>query len=175
MDLLLFHYLYDNIAHKNLFIDRLVFLFAEVLPYIFVLLIWVWFIVRKRSKYVIFIGLAGLISALISRLVIVTVIRFFVEKSRPFAELGITPVFPHDPSHAFPSGHAAFFFALIPAVFIFSKKAGLIFSFVVILMALARVIAGVHWPSDVLAGAIIGLLTGHILMILYVYRYSKKA
>ena len=174
MDLLITHYLYYNIAHRNPTIDFMVLLSAEILPYIFALGIWIWFLLRKRSKQIIFIGLAGLVSAVVSRFIIVTIVRFFVERSRPFAELDLTPLFSHDPSNSFPSGHAAFFFALIPAMFVFSKKAGFIFSSAAVAMALARVIAGVHWPSDVLTGAIIGLLTGHMLMILYIYRYSSK-
>src|SRR3989344_284593 len=174
MDLLISHYLYNNIAHRNPTMDFMIFLSAEVLPYVFALGIWVWFFIRKRSRRTVFMGLAGLVSAIVSRFIIITIIRFFVERSRPFAELDLTPLFSHDPSNSFPSGHAAFFFALVPVMFIFSKKAGLIFSFIAVGMALARVVAGVHWPSDVLVGAGIGLLVGHILMILYMYRYSSK-
>src|SRR3989344_7986103 len=174
MDLLITHYLYYNIAHRNPTIDFMVLLSAEILPYIFALGIWAWFLLRKRSKQIIFIGLTCLVSAIVSRFIIVTVVRFFVERSRPFAELDLTPLFSHDPSNSFPSGHAAFFFALVPVMFIFSKKAGLIFSGVVVAMALSRVIAGVHWFSDVLVGGLIGLFVGHILMILYMYRYSSK-
>lgn len=174
MDLLITHYLYYNIAHRSPIIDFMIVLSAEALPYVFALGIWAWFLIRKRSKQVIFVGLTGLVSAFVSRFIIVTAVRFFVERSRPFAELDLTPLFSHDPGNSFPSGHAAFFFALIPIMFVFSKKSGLIFSFVAVAMALARVIAGVHWPSDVLAGAIIGLLTGHVLTILYIYRYSSK-
>ncbi|OHA50679.1 MAG: hypothetical protein A3A97_02025 [Candidatus Terrybacteria bacterium RIFCSPLOWO2_01_FULL_40_23] len=174
MDLLITHYLYYNIAHRNPTLDFMIFLSAEIFPYVFALGIWAWFLIRKRSRQVIFIGLVGLASAFVSRFIIVTIVRFFVERSRPFAELDLTPVFSHDPSNSFPSGHAAFFFALIPVMLVFSKKAGLIFSVIAIAMALSRVIAGVHWFSDVLVGGLIGLFIGHILMILYIYRYSSK-
>jgi membrane-associated phospholipid phosphatase len=60
--------------------------------------------------------------------------------------------------HSFPSGHAAMIFMLAGAfVFTISRTwlRGLLIVFAS-LVALSRVVVGVHWPLDVLAGATIG-------------------
>lgn len=174
MDLFIFNWLYNNFAHKSGLLNSVIFVWAELLLYIFALGIWIWFIVKNRSKQTIILGLVAIFAALVSRFVIVNAIYFFIERTRPFAELNLLPVFSHDAYQSFPSGHAAFFFALITAMFILSRKAGLLFSFVAIGMVITRVVAGVHWPSDVLVGALEGLITGNFITILYVYRYSFK-
>ena len=68
-----------------------------------------------------------------------------------------------------PSGHATFFFALAFAIFYFLKydkrnaaakrKWNWLFMGGAVIMGVARVFAGVHWPSDILAGAVIGFLS----------------
>jgi len=61
---------------------------------------------------------------------------------------------------AFPSGHTIFFFAMASVVYLNDRKLGRWFYVGAVLIGLARVFVGVHWPSDVLAGAILGILTG---------------
>jgi undecaprenyl-diphosphatase len=65
---------------------------------------------------------------------------------------------PTDPS--FPSGHAAGSFAFAAFVFAVHRRAGLAFAGLAILVALSRVALGVHYPSDVVAGAFLGGVFG---------------
>jgi undecaprenyl-diphosphatase len=64
---------------------------------------------------------------------------------------------------SFPSGHAAIFFAIATAVYLYNKKLGIWFFVVAILMGMARIFVGVHWPSDILGGAVIGIISGIIV------------
>jgi undecaprenyl-diphosphatase len=78
---------------------------------------------------------------------------------------------------SFPSGHAAFFFALATAVTLFNKKVhpersrrtGIWLFVGAFLISLARIYAGVHYPSDILAGAAVGVFSGWL-----VWRIFKK-
>jgi undecaprenyl-diphosphatase len=61
----------------------------------------------------------------------------------------------NDPS--FPSDHASAAFAIAFAVLMFDRAAGALFVAAAALIGVGRVIVGVHYPGDVLAGACVGL------------------
>jgi undecaprenyl-diphosphatase len=65
----------------------------------------------------------------------------------------------HDPLEgSFPSGHALFYFALSYVIYAYNKKLGTAFYIFSLLIVFSRVYVGIHWPADILAGAIIGTL-----------------
>lgn len=61
----------------------------------------------------------------------------------------------HDPS--FPSDHASAAFGIAFAVLFFDRLAGALFVAAAALIAVGRVVVGVHYPGDVIAGAAVGL------------------
>ena len=67
----------------------------------------------------------------------------------------------HDPS--FPSNSSALTFAAAAGVWQFNRKWGLIMLIPAILMPLAKVYAAVYYPSDILGGAILGILTAFFI------------
>ena len=87
------------------------------------------------------------------------VIGFFVAlHERPFVELGFSPLITAGHfDKAFPSDHSAIAFALAASVFARNKKTGAIFCIGALLVALGRALAGVHYVSDVVAGAVVGI------------------
>ena len=100
-------------------------------------------------------------AVVLSRFVITPVIRLFIERPRPFIALDsavqLVDVRMEEYFNSFPSGHAAFFFALAGAIYVYDKKRGYWFFAGAVLMGVARVFAGVHWPSDIIGGAVIGI------------------
>jgi undecaprenyl-diphosphatase len=85
------------------------------------------------------------------------------DRPRPYAAHphGLTPLLArsHDPS--FPSDHATAAFAIAFGVFFVYRRAGWLFLGFATLIAASRVLAGMHYPTDVLAGAGIGLGSGY--------------
>lgn len=162
MDIQLFHIL-NGIAGRSPFIDAVVTFFAEYFPYIVVLAFLALLFYsgyEKREKIRLF--WIALFSAAIARYGITEVIRFFYNRPRPLVALDVQPLF-DEQSWSFPSGHAAFFFALAAAIYFHNKKLGVWFFLSATIISVARVIAGVHYPSDILGGALVGIAVAHIV------------
>lgn len=171
MDLLLFQYL-NSLAGEWGWLDTIVIFFAEYLAYWLIgglLALAIWY--RKSYGWKMFFW--SLVAAVFSRLFITEIIRFFYDKLRPFEVLDIFQLLTHSSGGAFPSGHAAFFFALSTIIFLYNKKWGSVFITATILMTLSRVIVGIHWPYDILGGAVIGVLSG--IFVVYIGgKFFKK-
>lgn len=72
---------------------------------------------------------------------------------RPYVVLDvIEPMFRLGVWDSFPSGHAMFFSALSVAMYHYHRNLGALFVLVTVLIGVARVMAGVHFPIDILAG-----------------------
>jgi undecaprenyl-diphosphatase len=108
-------------------------------------------------------------AAILSRGIITEAIRFFWQRSRPFVEQDLTPLIEHVASPSFPSGHAALYFAIATIVYAHNKKAGIFFFAGAVLIGMGRVLADIHWPSDIVAGAIVWIISG-----LLVVQLSKR-
>jgi undecaprenyl-diphosphatase len=161
----------NSLAGQYIWLDKLGVFFATYSGYI-LLVVLVLIFIFKRQKIVRFMVLTALISAGISRGIITTIIRFFYHHPRPFDVLAVKQLIPES-DYSFPSGHAAFYFALSMGVYFYNKKLGVIFFAVSALMGIARIFAGVHWPADILGGALIGIVTA-LLVNFCARKYLEK-
>ena len=146
-----------------MFQELLIIFSAEYLGYT-LLAVFAALFFRNHNKNFLFIPL---ISALVSRFVFTEIIRFFYFRPRPFVEQGLTPLFEHDPTASFPSGHAAFFFALSAGVYSYNKKAGLLFFIGSFAIGFGRVLAGLHYSTDILGGLVIGVFSFWLVKFFY--------
>jgi len=102
----------------------------------------------------------GLIAGVLARAG-VEAIRFVVFRLRPFVADPAIHALISESSYSFPSGHAGFFFALATVVYAHNKRVGSWFFTSALLIGVARISAGVHYPSDILGGAVLGILVGY--------------
>jgi undecaprenyl-diphosphatase len=116
--------------------------------------------VWRRWEAVEFFGIAGLAA-------VVLAIKFLVRRRRPEGEWG--RIYRSTDPHSFPSGHAAraFLIAVIASALGPPWLAALLWAWAP-LVALARVAMGVHYVSDVFAGAAVGVFVA--LLGLQIYR-----
>lgn len=157
-DLTIFQ-LINSLAGKYKIIDWLGIFLAEYLGYLLILLAILLILTRKdwQQRFYFFSLIA--LSVILSRGIITEIIRFFYSRPRPFSVLEIQPLIEHSPDGAFPSGHMAFYFALAFAVFLVYKRWGWRFLGAAVLIGLARIFTSVHWPLDIIGGAIIGIIS----------------
>lgn len=87
---------------------------------------------------------------------ICTVMRSFVNAPRPYERLGAAPLIPKDTrGKSFPSRHAFCMFTIAYSWLVWQPAAGIILFAMACLLAAIRVLGGVHFPRDVVAGAIL--------------------
>lgn len=167
VDLSLFE-LINQFAGKWLWLDNSAVFFAGYFEFFLIGFLFL-FLALNFKKYWNMVW-QGFAAAFLSRFVITDLIRWLWPKPRPFVENHVNLLFDYSSSTAsFPSGHAAFYFALASVIYFYNKKLGIVFLVSAFLISLARVFSGIHWPADVLAGALAGIFSGW-----FVVKLSKK-
>ncbi len=167
MDFYLFEQI-NQFAGKWTCLDNLGIFMAEYSGYFLILLLLNFLFLKNKKKYSTMI-LEAFFSAILARLVITNIIRTIYYRPRPFIEHQVNLLLEHSAEGSFPSGHAAFFFALSAIVYFFNKKAGIFFLIISFLMGIARVFVGIHYPRDILAGIFVGVFSAWL-----VNKYLKK-
>lgn len=141
------------------------------------------YIVKARKKALVVIGLA-LLTIAISDPLSVRIIKPLVHRLRPC-----------DPSYfvngqhiflpcahflggirdslSFPSAHAVNMFAQATLFTLFYPKRWIIFFTIATLIGISRIYIGIHYPSDVIGGALIGAGIGAVVFYVYKRRISR--
>lgn len=95
--------------------------------------------------------------------VVVSVFRYCLNFKRPYEVLDIVPLIEKDTKgKSFPSRHIFSVFVIAMAFSYISLSIGISLIVIGMFLAVVRVIGGVHFPRDVIAGGIIGILSGII-------------
>lgn len=146
---------------KSAVIDVLIVFVAKFLPYLVALGLLAWVFSRAEWKLRWFLFAEGAMGVILARGIVTEAVRFFYRNPRPFEVLNLPPLI-SESSSSFPSAHAAFFFALATTGFYHSRRLGWWIFGLAAAIGLGRVIAGVHWPLDILSGMGIGILSAAI-------------
>ncbi len=163
LDLQLF-YVLNNLAGKSHFFDRTVIFFADYLQYtVLIVLIFTLFFqeAKRKEKYYFLVALA--ISTIIARLGIVNLFRFFYHRPRPFMVHEVNQLLTNL-DWSFPSGHATVFFAVAFVAYKYNKRWGAVLYVVSFFITISRIIGGIHYPSDILGGLLLGSLVSYIVI-----------
>lgn len=139
------------------------------LVYIVILLAALWFVVQILKAHPIKNGLKDFATTLVVKGVIVlafplgiavviseSISAIFV-RQRPFvSDSTVHLLVPHGADGGMPSHHTVFMVALVASVYYYDKRSATFFAVLTLITGIARVVAGIHYPTDILVGALIG-------------------
>ena len=99
----------------------------------------------------------AVLTALLSLLAVQVIQHFYVHQ-RPFVTRSdVTLLISHGKDASFPSEHAAVAFALAGGIAAYRLRFGVVLIVLATLVGFSRIYVGVHYPGDVVAGALLGI------------------
>lgn len=136
-------------------------------------LIAVWLFSREEKKHHRFF-IPILSAGAASWLLVECILKPLIARPRPMESMGVWRVISEPGSFSFPSGHATTAFAMATVLAAYEPRFGWMFVGIAILIAWSRVYLGVHYPSDVIAGALLGWAIGRIALFFTKYRQTMQ-
>ena len=148
----------ENIKSKNKLCKVLYFLYTY-LPLVMFISYPTMLIIKAFTGFDFKLLMMVLIPA--SVLLVVTIIRKIVNRPRPYEKYDSPSLFERDGiGESFPSRHTASAFVLAMSGFALNPYIGAVLLLIAATIAFTRIITGVHYVSDVLAGMIISVGAG---------------
>ncbi len=159
MDYALFR-LINGLAGRSPLLDELMRFLATdyMVPTIaMTLVVLLWFSGHVERQRQIFLAL---LSVVVTN-VVVKAMNLVYFRPRPFTDHDVTLLFYHPSDSSFPSNSAASLWSLAWAVWTFDRRLGTLFIALAVLMGFSRVYVGVHYPLDIVGGALVGIFSAH--------------
>lgn len=160
-------------AGSSVFLDSIGVFCAQYLAYLLGIAA-LFFVFKQsewRSRIRVFLHLV--LAALISRGIIAEIIHQIYNRPRPFLAVSFRPLI-GESGASFPSGHASLLFALGFVIFAVNRRWGWWFLILSLVNGIARVFVGVHYPSDIFGGILVGL-AGWAVVYFLLERKDKNA
>lgn len=176
IDLLIFKFIHSDI-HNEVF-DMILPIIRNKLTWVPLYIYWVYFLYKKYSVNTINIILFAIILIALCDNSCARILKPLIERLRPCQSLGIYEWFRDtglcSQTFSFPSCHATNHsaIAVFMATFLSSRWTNFLCAWV-IGVCIAQVYVGVHYPSDVLGGIVLGTVIGLVVRYLYLVFQNK--
>ena len=123
--------------------------------YAFILFIILSWIITKQRKVLRYLVLLYAIQS-----AVIYSLKFLIQRQRPFLFLEMASKLSKGPGEildpSFPSAHAAFSFMMATLLAAWFPRYRIIFFIIAVFISWTRIYLGVHYPTDVIVGAILG-------------------
>ncbi len=123
------------------------------------------FLAYKKDQTLLF----NCLTSLAVTLLVTVVLKELVDRPRPYELYEVVSAAGADYLPSFPSGHAALSFALATSVVLRRRVIGGVLLFLATIFSLGRVVALVHYPTDIAFGMLVG-----VSVALFVDRYKVQ-
>lgn len=120
-------------------------------------------------------AILSLLSLLVAHLLCNEVIKDYVCRVRPYEVIdGLSILIARPTTYSFPSGHTMCSFAAAIVYFRHQpRRLGVPMLTLAVLIGISRLYVGVHYPSDVILGAILGTIIAAIFVLIFGKRNKK--
>lgn len=119
------------------------------------ILIGLFFLLQKKHRR---LGLLILLALIGSLTVTNGLLKNWVARPRPYTLYPFDLLIDKNPEYSFPSGHTSAAFAAAWMVYMNKKRLGIYMVTLATLMGLSRIYLFMHYPTDVIAGGLVGIL-----------------
>ncbi|KPV40924.1 phosphoesterase [Alicyclobacillus ferrooxydans] len=166
------YHLINGLAGHSKLLDAIMIFFAkDALEIYAVLFVIAWFTLPKRDLQnrhaLVMAGLSGILALIIN--VVISHIWFRPRPFTMFHKGTFTQLVPHSKDASFPSDHASGSFGFAAGSWGKQQKwISYTFTIIAIIVMIARVFVGVHYPTDVIGGMIVGIIASKIM-----WRFSR--
>ena len=151
----------NGLAGRSHLLDGMMIDVAKYSPVVYALaLVLLWLTWKPKNQRAAF--LAG-VSALVA-LGLGQIVGHVFPRDRPYLAHHVSLLITHSPDTSFPSDHATLAFAVAVVIWYFNRRAGATLLALGVVLAVARVFVGAHYPGDVIGGAVLGGATGLLLL-----------
>ncbi|TCT17942.1 undecaprenyl-diphosphatase [Melghiribacillus thermohalophilus] len=152
MDLFIFELLH-SLSGKVSYIDSMMIFLSKYGYILFILSVLSLFLFPAYRK----MGLTGVV-ALVVGLLLNLLIGTLVDRPRPFIAHDIDILIPKEPSPSFPSDQALIAGVFMTLFWILAPKLRIPVVILGLLAVVSRIYVGHHYPSDVVTGALLGVI-----------------
>jgi undecaprenyl-diphosphatase len=169
-DTKVYHFINGFAGHNHLLDATMVFFAKDALEIYAVLFVIAWFALPKKDIHnrhaLVMAGLSGILALIIN--VVISHIWFRPRPFTVFQKGTYTELVAHSADASFPSDHAAGSFGFAAGSWGRQRKLiSYLFTIIAVIVMVARVFVGVHYPTDVIGGMIVGIIASKI-----VWRFS---
>ena len=151
----------NNLAGQSHTLDIVMIDLAKYSPLVYagaLALLWLTWKPRNQ-RAALFAGISALVALGLGQIV-----GYAFPRDRPYLAHHVSLLITHSPDTSFPSDHTTLAFAVAIAVWQFNRRAGITLLIFGVLVAVARVFVGAHYPGDVIGGAVLGAITSLIIL-----------
>ena len=155
--------LINNLAAKNIFLDKVMMFFSKDMIYIFGAILVLYFlfgIVKKDKKIRRVVINTALLTGI--NLTLGYFIGIFYYIDRPFVHNKVNLLYPHVEDSSFPSDHAIVTMSIALGINKYNKIFGVALTILSLIVGFSRVYVGHHFPYDIVGTYIILFITSYI-------------
>lgn len=148
--------MFNDLGKEVMFLNPIMIFFAKYMKYFLLFGIVMYWFTRKRENRIMIISS---MFAFVVAEVFGAIAGAIHSNNQPFVELNnVNQLIGHAIDNSFPSDHAIEFFSICITFLLFKKNLRYVWLAIAILVSISRVWVGVHYPADILVGAILGII-----------------